>query len=358
MTSDPRIVLGQRTDLELERRRGASARAELKAIIRDLERRNTELQDKVEFMLGLADLADSIDRPLPIREQPSERQGLPQATYVMLASDWHMGERVRPETVGHRNEYTPEIAQERAEQFFRSNLTMLHAARSAWHIAQGVLWLGGDLMTGYIHEEYEQENFLSPTEEAQLVFDTLCRGIDFLLRESDLEHLLIPTSNGNHGRTNKKPRIAGAHRNSYEFMLYHLLARTYADEPRVSFQVASGYHNPVDVYGFTIRFHHGDAVRYQGGVGGLTVPLYRRIGRQAQSGQRVDLDCLGHFHQLQFPRGAVINGSLVGWNSYAEHMGLEYEEPMQASFVVDSKYQLVSHCNPILVVPHSRRRAK
>ncbi len=189
-------------------------------------------------------------------------------------------------------------------------------------------------------------NGLAATE---LAMKLMRRGIDFMLKESDLRHILIPTNHGNHGRSTAKKRQSNSHLNSFEWMLYRLLEDHYADEDRVSFQVANGYHNVVDLYGVKIRFHHGDELSYNSGVGGITVPLYRRIGRQAAGGQRVDLDVIGHFHQLGFPKLAVTNGSLIGWNAYAENKGLGYEPAQQGSFVVDAKYKVFSAMNPILV---------
>src|SRR5690606_681200 len=40
---------------------------------------------------------------------------------------------------------------------------------------------------------------------------------------------------------------------------------------------------------------------------------------------------------MQSPKDFVCNGSLIGWNAYAERIGCGYEEPMQASFVIDER---------------------
>lgn len=353
-----RDLLGQpaETDEDLLARDRAWARVakrarESRRVIKALEKELGEYQDRLAHLDSLAEAPDP--EPYSVTAKRRKR-GVPNAAYVMLASDWHMGERVRPETVGNRNEYNPDIAQERAQQFFESNLTMLNAARSAWRIDTGVLWLGGDLMTGYIHEEYEEDNFLSPVEESLLVFRTLNAGFRYLLDKSDLETILVPTSHGNHGRTGKKLRISTSQRNSYEWQLYRFLEEHWKNEPRLKFQVANGYHNVVSIFDRRIRFHHGDQVGYQGGIGGLSIPVNKRIGRQAKAdAEQVYLDCLGHFHSLQFPKDFIVNGSLIGWNAYAEAKGFGYEEPMQASFVIDDRYGLVSNFNPILVKPHA-----
>lgn len=363
MSRKPRDILGRprETDDELLQKDRARANArktarELRRAIKALERELDAERQRGDFFDDLEDRPDP--KPYKIRRTGRKKGALPQATYVMLASDWHVGERVRPETVSGRNEYKPEIAEERAEQFFKSNLTMLKAARGAWDVRRGIFWLGGDLITGYIHEEYESENYLSPSQESLLAFDIVNRGIRFLLDHSDLEHILIPTNHGNHGRTTHRYRVSAHWRSSYEWMLYEMLERRWAEEPRLKFQIARGYHNVVDVYGVGIRFHHGEQIQYMGGVGGISVPALRRITRQAQGEKRVPkqnqavpilLDCFGHHHTLGYPGDFMQNGSLIGWNLYADSKGLAYEEPVQASFVIDERHKLVSNFNPILV---------
>lgn len=334
--------------------------AERRKVVKALEDEIAELGERTAFLDRLFDAPDP--KPIKVRAkrrgQGSKKGTPPAATYVMLASDWHWGERVRPENVGGRNEYSPEIAEERATQFWKSNLIMLNAARAAWTIDQGLLWLGGDLMTGAIHEEYLEENFLSPVEEALAIFDHLKGAIPHFLNESGLESLLIVTSNGNHGRTGLRIKISTYAKNSYEWLLYQMLARYFENDSRIKFQIGTGYNNLVDLYGFRIQFHHGDAVGYGGGIGGLAIPVNKRIGRAAQSVPirwegtnkgAVHLNVFGHFHQLQYPKGFIGNGSLIGWNDFAERIGCSYEDPQQCSFVVDNRFKVVSNWNPIIV---------
>lgn len=365
-----KLKRGEPTDAQLlaaERKeaQAKAARAEQLRIRRALEKEVAFLERRQAYIDALAEAPTP--KPMKIRKKPGQGKRLPAATYVMLASDWHYGERVRPGNVGHRNEYDLEIAQERATQFFESQLTMLTAARSAWDIRDGVLWFGGDLQAGYIHEEYLEENFLSPTESILALFKVLVRGIDFLLDRSDLEEIRIPCNFGNHGRTGEKMKVASSARNSFEWLLYQFLRWRYQEEPRLKWQIASGYNVLVDCYGFRINFHHGEAVRYNGGLGGISVPMNRRIGRRAQSipvwwegtsKGNPHLDVSGHHHYLEFPGQFVKNGSLIGWNDFAEKLGCAYQDPLQASFVVDELYRLVSNFNPILVEPRKRRRRR
>lgn len=335
--------------------RAKKQRSELEAVIKQLQQQNSELSRALEALLGAAETVGA-DAP-PIRPLVRKAGTLPEATYVAMASDWHMGSFVRAREVRHLNEYTPDIASARAERFFQSNLIMLQAARSAWNVNQLLLWLGGDLMENFLHEENLSENVLSPTEEVILVYETFARGIRFVLDHYDVERVLIATSNGNHGRNTKKSHAAGAFRSSYEFMVYQLLQKHFADEPRISWQLGIGYENIVDVYGFRIRFHHGDAIKFGGGVGGIAPALYRRVHRANSSGDATQLDVLGHFHALGFMPGAFVNGSLIGYSAFAQRLGMPFEEPAQGSFIIDAKHRVPSNMNPIFV-KEPRRTSK
>lgn len=334
-------------------RRSAS---ELRNINRTLERDLETEKAKVEFLLAITEADEVVPSKQIILKAPKRQKKLPRGCYVMPASDWHMGERVRPETVQWRNEYSPEIASERAEKFFKSHLTMLDVNRRGWDIQEAIFWLGGDLMTGYIHEEYEEENYLSPIEEALFVYDEVVKGIEFLLARSDLATIYVPTSCGNHGRTGKKIRISTYAKNNFEYMVYRMLERRYVGEKRIKFQVGVGYNNVVDVYGFKIRFHHGDGFNFGGGVGGLTIPANKWIMRSNQQQEPPQLDQFGHYHQLMAPKYFVCNSSLIGWNAYAEHKGLEFEEPQQCCYVIDSERLVRSAFSPIFVTPSGGKR--
>jgi len=80
-------------------------------------------------------------------------------------------------------------------------------------------------------------------------------------------------------RSFTKRRIATGYRHSWEWLSYSNLASYYRKRPKITFKVEQGYHNWLDVQGHPIRFHHGDAIRYAGGVGGVTIPLRKKIAQ-------------------------------------------------------------------------------
>lgn len=306
-----------------------------KRLVNHLKAENKELRFRNEWLDALADRPEP--KPTKVKKQKKQTR-LPQAVFNAMASDWHVEERVRPETIGFKNEYNPEIAAERAENYTKSCLRLLDINRKAWFIPTFCQGLNGDFITGHLHLESIQENYLAPTEATLLALEFIERHINSLLR-TDLEKIIIPCNYGNHGRLNSKPQHAVGHVNNLEWMMYRILERKYAEESRVTFQVANGYETVTDFFGYLTKWHHGDMVKYRGGVGGLTVPLYNRKARQALGFDVVHRDAFGHHHVLGFPQRAVHNGSLIGYNSYAQSGGFAFERPVQAAWVVDEKHR-------------------
>ena len=90
------------------------------------------------------------------------------------------------------------------------------------------------------------------------------------------------------------------------------------------------------MYDYTVRFTHGDQVGYSGGVGGVTIPLNKKIANW-DVGRKADVTCIGHFHQYMSLPHAVINGSLIGYGPYAVSIGAKFEQPQQSFFLIDSR---------------------
>ncbi len=116
--------------------------------------------------------------------------------------------------------------------------------------------------------------------------------------------------------------------------MYHNLAARLKDDKRVRFEITASAHQYVRVYDQVIHFHHGDSLKYGGGVGGIGIPLLKAVPQWDRVVQ-ADVHCIGHFHQLRDYGRAVVNGSLIGFAPYGQHIRAEYEPPQQALFYLD-----------------------
>jgi hypothetical protein len=219
----------------------------------------------------------------------------------------------------------------------RIRLSMVGMCRTRSRIDTLVLAVLGDLITNMLHEDQKESNYLSPTEATLKAYRLLCGGIDFLLKEGGFKKILVPCCYGNHGRNTVKPRVSTAAKNSYEWMMYNLVAERYANEPRLEFSIANGYLLFMEVYGTTLRLHHGDGIKYQGGVGGVGIPMNKAIA-QWNKMRRADIDIIGHWHTRQTARDYVINGSLIGFSPYALSIKCSYEPPIQSFMLIHPRF--------------------
>jgi len=256
---------------------------------------------------------------------------------VVPATDWHVEERISKEATSGKNEFNLTIAEARIKQFYAKIDELIDWQCGLAPVSE--LWhpLLGDLMSGYIHEELMESNTLSPTEACVFLQEMICSGIDFLLRRTKLP-ILIPTCVGNHGRTTPRKRIKTSYQNSYEWLLYMTLAKYYAKSKRVHWRIGKGYHNTVEIMGRKVRFHHGDGLRYQGGVGGISIPVNKAIA-QWDKVQVVDFDIFGHWHTFlpHYPKW-ISCGSLMGYSEFSVEIKAEFQHPTQTFIVIDRNY--------------------
>ena len=340
----PRSFLRKQREKERKRRppettiKEDAARFSDQARLRDAERlyrkaleENQRLQQQIE---RLAKMPDVEPRAVRIVGKPGERE----ATAVVLASDWHAEEPVDPDQVNGLNEYSVEIFKRRASHFFGNALRLLRKEAQAIEIRNLILWLGGDFISNSIHEDLAESNQLGPVDAIRLVQDTVAGGIRHMLAETPKElKLTIPCSSGNHGRMTQERRVQTERENSIEWLMYAALADHFRDEKRVEFLLSRGYHSYVEAHGFLLRFHHGHAIGYGGGIGGITIPTYKKIA-QWNKARPAYLDLFGHFHSFFDGGNFVCNGSLIGYNEYAITIGASYEPPRQAFLLIDNKH--------------------
>jgi hypothetical protein len=326
-----RSIENEKSDAAREIHRLKSRVRELSGINRSLMNLLEDAEHQVEVAL---ELTENASEPLPIKARLSKKKN--EAVMVAMATDWHVEERVDPATINGLNEYNLEIAQFRAHNFFRNLLWRLRYCQGNGRnsIEKMILWIGGDIITGYIHEELQESNYLSPTEATLFAQDLFWSGIDLILKESGLKEIIVLCSYGNHGRTTIRRKHSTAAKNSFEWLMFHSMAQRYKGNKRIKFHIADGSHLYLDVFDKTIRFHHGDDVKYYGGVGGLSIPM-RKAHDSWNASRHADITVVGHWHQLVNLEYAIVNGSLIGYNAFAQSIKARYEPPQQGVFLLE-----------------------
>lgn len=318
-------------DKTVLREKSKSKEAESKYNI--LLKENTLLEEKLQFLLNIKEAHEEQITIIPKVKDSSVNI----ATPVVLLSDWHFEETVEPNTINDINEYNLEIAQKRWFNCIQNSLWLVNNDRKHSQINDLVLWLGGDFITGHIHKELVEANSLSPTHATRFAKKNIIAAINFYLQHGKFENIYIVCNQGNHGRDTDKIRVSTNYKHSYEWMMFHDIADYYTEknEPRVHFRIPDGFYNYIDVHGFMCRFFHGDVIKYNGGIGGLTIPLIKAIHRM-NTQIRADYNFMGHFHQLfQATKDCIVNGSGIGYNAYAQFIGATPEPPLQSYNLID-----------------------
>ncbi len=320
--AQPKEVLQAHRDAAAKR----AAEAKLKSTVGELAdtRRALEILDA---------LTSTPLPPIPRRELHS---GLREATAVALMSDMHVEEIVRPGDTPTGNEYNPKIADRALERFFLGLQWLVSFHRSAFEIRSLVLWLGGDLMTGHIHEENVETGATTPIETLLILKPRLLEGIRGLLADPELEDIHVVCSYGNHGRNTRRPYRSRGAEHSYEWLLYQDLAAAFEGEERVRFLADRSGHQYATALGYDLHFHHGDEVNYGGGVGGITIPLNKAVAQWDRS-RKCHYHHFGHFHQYIDVGNVLVNGSGIGFNGFAMSIKAAPEPPQQAFYLLDSR---------------------
>lgn len=334
--------LSEKEQIELDKQREEAKKNKVSTdkkyhtVLDEIDRLKDELEAALEIKGGINSFT------IPVRESSGDTP----ATAVVLASDWHYEETVKSEKVNGLNEFNTKIADIRIQEFFQHTLKLIRKEQQNSSIDTLVLALLGDFISGNIHEELLENCSMRPIEAIIAVQNQIVSGIHFLLRNSKL-NLVIPCHVGNHTRITKKVHISTEQGNNLEYFMYHNLANYFRSNKRVTFLIADGYLSYLKVYDFTIRFHHGHAMKYGGGIGGLFIPTFKAIS-QWQKMKHADLDCFGHFHQFKDGGNFICNGSIIGYNAFALQIKADYETPRQTFFLIDSKRGCKTVTTPIL----------
>lgn len=272
--------------------------------------------------------------PAWLRKSPSKPKCL--GTPTLFLSDLHWGECVDPKQINGVNQYNLDIARRRLRRVIDTTLTMLMDHLQPGGYPGMVVALGGDIVSGNIHEELRETNDASILAIVLDVTDHLIAGIDRLL-EAGIPHVFVPCVVGNHGRMDRKPRAKGAVQDNYEWIIYQLLLRHYAKSKRVTVVPSDSLDFVYQLHNTTYLLTHGDQFRGGSGIAGPATPWalgdHKKRKRQNAIDQPYDYMIFGHFHMLSWGQSYIVNGTLKGYDEWSFRMNFGYEPPQQALWI-------------------------
>lgn len=277
---------------------------------------------------------------------------------VAMWSDWHWGEVVQPGQINGVNEFNLGIAQERARRLVEKTIHLLRNHIVNPEYPGIVVNLGGDMMSGDIHEELTETNDLPMMPCLLNLFGVLTWAIRTLADE--FGNVFIPAVTGNHGRNTRKPMAKNRNATNFDWLLYQLLNKAFEGDKRVQFFIPDGPDALYEVVGHRFLLTHGDSMRGGDGLIGHFGPVLRgqkkKLSRNANIGLEFDTMVHGHFHTY-FPTDKIIgNGSLKGLDEYAYQGNFSYEPPIQALWITHPEHGVTIHM-PVYLERHAGKVA-
>lgn len=281
----------------------------------------------------------------------------------VLLSDLHFTEQTTAEETMGLNTFNTDIAVKRLQQCAEGAIRILddHAAPTTRY--QGIIVnLGGDIISGDIHDELRQTNRTRTVQDrfgqsltyAASSFDAAFEAVEALIPFIDAvaERVGVAVVNsvvGNHGRNGEKFTYKGHVHNSFDYLVGKLIEKHYAKTERVRVNVAESTDLIYDVYTSRFLLTHGDRMGVKGGDGfiGSIGPIMRGNKKVrdhlANYGIMYHYTLMGHWHQYQAHSNLVVNGSLCGPNGYSTDGRFNPEPPQQALFMVHPTRGILYH---------------
>lgn len=293
------------------------------------------------------------ERPAWLTAAP-KKATVSRGTLVAFFSDAHYGEVVRPAELAGYNAYNLAIAEGRTGRFFERTVRLARTYFAGVTYDGIVLAVGGDLVSGDIHDELVETNETSTYETVLWAVPHLAAGVELLAREFGQVHVV--SAPGNHGRDSQKPRSKGRSAHNADTLIMRLVARQLAGAKGVTFDIPESFDVAFQVYDYRFTMEHGDALNAFSGapeigsLGPVKRGTVRKKTQYAAEGKGFEYALWGHFHQY-IPAASqefIMNGSLKGYDEYARSRHLKPEPPQQALMLVVPEHGVTTQA-PIFV---------
>ncbi len=306
--------------------------ARLKAELRRAHRAEAS-DERILDIIGAAS-----QRRLPPADwlKQRDRKTAPGAPGIPIGmwSDWHWGEVVDIDQMDGQNEYNPRIATKRLKTLVESTIDYCYRHITNPTYPGIVICLGGDMVSGDIHEELAKSNAQTLMESVLDLSANISTALKEIHRAFEQVHVVCVT--GNHGRTTHKPVAKGRNATNADWLSYGFASRETAHIPGITWQIADSNDAVFDVFGKRYLLTHGDSLGVKGGDGiiGAAGPIIRGTKKlkaaYSASGCHIDHVLMGHFHNYMTLPGITVNDCLKGYDEWARSMRFEPHPPSQS----------------------------
>lgn len=309
-------------------------KSEIDRLRREQEGRNVEL-DELKKMLGVIEDVTESNPKIPKWVSPKKPSSHHVGQPTLILSDLHFDEVVDLGAMEGINEYNREIATRRLTKVIDGTVDVAKNYINNIEYEGMILMLGGDILTGDIHEELAKTNEGPVADSVVYWVGQLAGAIAHLADE--FGQVFVPCVRGNHDRYGKKKQHKQQSQEAFTWIIYHWLQDHFAGDDRVEFAISPSSDFHFTSYNTRYLLTHGDQFRGGNGIAGIFSPIMRGAAKKQQRNASLDRPfdyvIMGHFHQLIFGNEIVVNGSLKGYDEYAYDMNFAYEPPRQAFWI-------------------------
>lgn len=327
---------------------------------RELEEAKTEASsaEVLREYVGTAKLAAE-ELQIPKWLETPKTAGVPGVPKLML-SDLHWGEMVRREQVGGVNAYNLAIAQRRLKQVIDTTIGLARILSPEMKYPGIVVPLGGDMVSGNIHDELAATNELNTMPTLLDLYKQLRPALTLLA--DTFGNVFVPCVSGNHDRDTKKTWAKDRNHTSFGWLLYQFLAAHFADDKRVTFYIPDNSDALYRIYDVRYLLTHGDQFRGGDGIIGPLGPITRgaqkKLARNQAVAQDFDVMEFGHFHTRMLSARLRGNGSLKGYDEYAASSNFGFERPSQNFWITHPDHGITFDAPIYCDTPVKKARAE
>ena len=314
-----------------------------KRSIRTLNKQVKDRDAEIETLRRQLDFTTAIDqaklRPPRWLSPARPRRGSPGVACAIL-TDAHFDEVVEPAEVDWTNAYNREIAVKRLRRFTDKWISLARDHTAGIEYDGAVIFNGGDLFSGVIHDELKETNAATLFESVVFWLEHVEAALNMAVDHFGKLH--VPVTIGNHGRDTRKPRAKRRAASNIEWLFWRVLEREMRADKRITFTIPDAADTMVTVYKTRYLLTHGDQFRGGSGISGALAPLmlgsHRKTRRAQAAGKPYDVMVMGHWHQLLWLPSIIVGGTLKGTDEYAWVSNFAPEPPQQAFWVTDPEW--------------------
>lgn len=263
----------------------------------------------------------------------SNKKSKIQEEAILLLSDLHADEVVKPESVGNMERFDFGVACRRAEVLVDSSINILKSTFNNYQYDTLNLILNGDLVQGTIHNSVNcfENAIKGAMATGELISNMI---LDFA---NHFKKIKVSSVSGNHGRFDNKKNYNAPKLNWDYLVAYYAIARlqNLIDSGVLEYELPESWSHMISIYNYNIMIFHGDDIKSFQGIPfyGIARKTSRLNSLNASLNKKIDYYMVGHFHNssqlTEVGSTTIMNGSFTATDAYAYNSLSVCSDPSQ-----------------------------